>query len=70
MFAVEYKFNKFQFWLGLAWCACFFWLVGSDVGEFTSGPKLITWWDAVWVPFLCAVFPFLLGLCSVLVIKR
>lgn len=56
------------FILGIAWCAFFYGVVVSKVGEMTGGPFLITWWDAIWIPFIVTVAPFFLGVSSM--IKR
>ena len=52
------------FILGIAWYAFVSGLIWADVGEMTSGPILITWWDAIWIPFIFALFPFLLGMSA------
>jgi hypothetical protein len=54
--------NKINFILGIAWCAYFFGIVTADVGEMTGGPQLLMWWDAIWIPIVAAVFPFVLGI--------
>ncbi len=53
--------DKINFIIGIAWCAFFFGMVVSDIGEVLPG-SVINWWDAVWIPLVAAVFPFFLGI--------
>lgn len=53
-----------KFIFGVAWCAFLFGTILSDVGE-TTAMTTITWWDAVWVTFVGAVFPFALGIMAI-----
>lgn len=62
MFKMFIYFNKVSFWFGVAWCLFWFFLSLFKVGEMTSGPSLITLWDALWIPFIVSVFPFIIGM--------
>ena len=61
---IIYEFNRFNFHLGVFWCVFFFILVAVSVGTLTSPSVIITWWDAIWMTFVGAIVPFLLGLLS------
>ena len=58
------RINLFTFCYGICYCGFWFGVATSMIGEYTKGPYLITWWDAVWIPMTVAVFPFLLGFLS------
>jgi len=58
------------FILGIAWCAFFYGLLVAKVGTMTEDPYLITWWDAIWMPFVGAVMPFLIGVSSMIKLKK
>ena len=53
--------DKFNLCVAVGYCAFWFGLVIAKQGDMTSGPQLITWWDAIWLPFVAAVLPVLLG---------
>ena len=53
--------DRFNLCLAIGYCAFWFGFVLSMVGDMTSGPQLIKWWDAIWIPFVMGVFPILLG---------
>ena len=58
------KIIKVNFMISIAWLFYVICLVAVDIGKYTSGPQLITLWDAVWIPCVVVIFPFCLGFLS------
>jgi len=54
--------NIFHLCVAVGYCAFWFGFVAALVGTMTSGPNLVTWWEAIWIPFVMSVFPILLGM--------
>jgi len=54
--------NIIHLCVGIAYCAFIAGGICAYVGQMTGGPYLITWWDAIWVTFCIAIFPFMLGM--------
>ena len=53
---IDYRFTPIIFWF-LMWQI----MLLTYIGSYTSGPNLITWWDAIWMPQAIVVVPFVCG---------
>lgn len=60
---MKLSFDWFCFGIGLLWCILLYILAICDIGK-TLGPSIFTFSDAIWMPFVGAVFPFVIGLMS------
>ncbi len=53
--------NKYNLYIGIGYLIYFTIMTGTNVGEYTNGPHLITWWDGIWIPFIAVIFPMFIG---------